>query len=493
MDAAAQLVARGRSTAVVRRASPSSAGPAARTRTPTRGRALADAIGVAEPRRPARRRAAGRRCWRCPARRSTRPPRRRRSCCSAPDLKEELPVLYLRLRHAAEQRKVKIIELAPAATGLTPSRVAQHRASRPGAVGAVAGRARRPRHRRPAARRSGRRRRRAGQPRRVVRGRRGRAARRARRLPGRQGAAGAAPRQRRRRPAARPHARRRRPRRGRHPHRRRRRPHRPARAARRRPAQPTSPTPTWPVGPSPAPAAIIAVDTFLTDSTAAADVVLAAAAYGEKSGTTTNLEGRVTDGRPEGHRSPARRDPDWMIAAELAELLDHVDVADALLVGRGDHRRHRRHRARLRRRDAGRAALRRRTACSPCRPPTPRRSTGRCRRAADRVSYDYRLVLTRKLYDRAVADGALAVARRRSPRRRAAHVNPLDLDRIGVADGDRGPHRVGARAPSCCRVAGDERVPRGSLQVPFNVPGAVDHRHHRRRRAGASTSGWSAC
>ena len=37
-----------------------------------------------------------------------------------PDLKEELPVLYLRLRHAAEQRKVKLLELAPTATGLRP-------------------------------------------------------------------------------------------------------------------------------------------------------------------------------------------------------------------------------------------------------------------------------------------------------------------------------------------------------------------------------------
>ena len=39
---------------------------------------------------------------------------------------------------------------------------------------------------------------------------------------------------------------------------------------------------------------ILAIDTFLTDSVATADVVLAAAAFGEKSGTTTNLEGRVT-------------------------------------------------------------------------------------------------------------------------------------------------------------------------------------------------------
>ncbi len=39
---------------------------------------------------------------------------------------------------------------------------------------------------------------------------------------------------------------------------------------------------------------IIAIDTFLTKSSSPADVVLAAAAYGEKSGTTTNIEGRVT-------------------------------------------------------------------------------------------------------------------------------------------------------------------------------------------------------
>ena len=70
---------------------------------------------------------------------------------------------------------------------------------------------------------------------------------------------------------------------------------------------------------------VIAVDTFLTESSAAADVVLAAAAFGEKSGTTTNLEGRVTRSA---RRSPppGRRGPDWMIAAELAERLGHDDV-----------------------------------------------------------------------------------------------------------------------------------------------------------------------
>ncbi|HEX9259300.1 MAG TPA: NADH-quinone oxidoreductase subunit NuoG, partial [Acidimicrobiales bacterium] len=38
----------------------------------------------------------------------------------AADLKEELPVLYLRLRAAAESRTARIVELAPMATGLTP-------------------------------------------------------------------------------------------------------------------------------------------------------------------------------------------------------------------------------------------------------------------------------------------------------------------------------------------------------------------------------------
>ncbi|NCZ92123.1 MAG: hypothetical protein EBY96_06795, partial [Actinobacteria bacterium] len=37
----------------------------------------------------------------------------------APDLKEELPVLHLRLRDAATKRGVKIIEIAPKASGLT--------------------------------------------------------------------------------------------------------------------------------------------------------------------------------------------------------------------------------------------------------------------------------------------------------------------------------------------------------------------------------------
>ena len=66
---------------------------------------------------------------------------------------------------------------------------------------------------------------------------------------------------------------------------------------------------------------MIAVDAFLTDSSRQADVVLPAAGFAEKPGTTTNLEGRVS--RLDTRRSPRRARPgaDWMIAVELADRL----------------------------------------------------------------------------------------------------------------------------------------------------------------------------
>jgi NADH-quinone oxidoreductase subunit G len=65
---------------------------------------------------------------------------------------------------------------------------------------------------------------------------------------------------------------------------------------------------------------VIAVDTFLTESSRHASVVLAAAGYGEKAGTTTNFEGRVTTlARKVTSHGTSR--PDWMIATELAERL----------------------------------------------------------------------------------------------------------------------------------------------------------------------------
>jgi NADH-quinone oxidoreductase subunit G len=212
---------------------------------------------------------------------------------------------------------------------------------------------------------------------------------------------------------------------------------------------------------------VISVDTFLTDSTASADVVLPAAAYGEKSGSTTNLEGRVTTVEQKVSVAGTAR-PDWMIAVELAELLDHVDLADALTsvdaisatiaatvpAYAGVTR------AALDAAGDGLLAVAPATAAF-----APEIVT-----APERVSYDYRLVLSRKLYDRAVStthSPSLAPLAARG----AAHVHPLDLDRIGVSDGTE-VRIVAAKGTVVLPIEADTRVPRGSLLVPFNVDGA---------------------
>ncbi len=65
---------------------------------------------------------------------------------------------------------------------------------------------------------------------------------------------------------------------------------------------------------------VVAVDTHGNASHAVANVVLPALAYGERSGTTTNLEGRVTTVAAK-VSGPGLARPDWMIATELAGAL----------------------------------------------------------------------------------------------------------------------------------------------------------------------------
>ncbi len=214
---------------------------------------------------------------------------------------------------------------------------------------------------------------------------------------------------------------------------------------------------------------VIAVDTFLTESAAAADVVLAAAAYGEKSGTTTNIESRVTTvGQKVSPAGTSR--PDWMIASELAERLDLVDVADTLVsveeitdsIAASVPAYARVTAAALRAAPDGVLAV----------PPADAAAfPAPVSRAPERISYDYRLVLTRKLYDRAVVT-AHSPALAELAAAAAAHVNPLDLDRIGIAGGTD-VRIVSTRGSVVLPIVPDAGVPRGSLQVPFNVPGST--------------------
>jgi NADH-quinone oxidoreductase subunit G len=65
---------------------------------------------------------------------------------------------------------------------------------------------------------------------------------------------------------------------------------------------------------------VVSIDAFANESTAHADVVLPAAIYTERRGSFTNLEGRVTS-LGQKVTAPADARPDWVIAAELGERL----------------------------------------------------------------------------------------------------------------------------------------------------------------------------
>jgi NADH-quinone oxidoreductase subunit G len=63
---------------------------------------------------------------------------------------------------------------------------------------------------------------------------------------------------------------------------------------------------------------VVSVDTFMTSSTQRADVILPAAMFGEVDGTFLNLEGRISPVRAK-VTAPGQARPDWMIAAEVAQ------------------------------------------------------------------------------------------------------------------------------------------------------------------------------
>ena len=67
---------------------------------------------------------------------------------------------------------------------------------------------------------------------------------------------------------------------------------------------------------------VIAADLFLTESVRQADVVLPAAGFAEVRGTTTNLEGRITT-LAQKVTAPGTAQTDWVIASELARRLGY--------------------------------------------------------------------------------------------------------------------------------------------------------------------------
>ena len=207
---------------------------------------------------------------------------------------------------------------------------------------------------------------------------------------------------------------------------------------------------------------LISIDTMINGSNRNADLVLPAASYGEKNGTTTNLEGRISNVTQKITPRGTSR-PDWMIATELSiamavdigvssleDLSEKLVSTVAAFAPSSDGKS-----------TNGDGVLMARE--------TPVTISGKASKAVDRNAYNYRLVVSRTMYDSAQSTasspslvGIVTDA--------AIFVNPLDLARIGVADGTS--VRVGAEGTNIViAIKAHNGVHRGVAWLPFNHTG----------------------
>ena len=87
----------------------------------------------------------------------------------------------------------------------------------------------------------------------------------------------------------------------------------------------------------------------------------------------------------------------------------------------------------------------------------------------ERNAYDFRLVVSRTMYDEATAT-AQSPSLANLPRGSAVHLHPLDLERVGTTAGTE-VKVIGARATVVFTAVADTTVLRGTAWVPFNNPG----------------------
>jgi NADH-quinone oxidoreductase subunit G len=220
---------------------------------------------------------------------------------------------------------------------------------------------------------------------------------------------------------------------------------------------------------------VVAVDQFLTASSRQADVVLPAAGFAEVAGTSTNLEGRVST-LNQRVTAPGTARADWIIAADLAfqlgadlglESVEQIraeieamapaygGLTDDVLTGD----------------DAVAGVVVPLPAPVVAAPPALVTWTPPAPADAPAVdSYSLRLIATRTLYD----DGVLvqhSPSLAAMPRGTKVAVHPYDFDRLGVPEGSA--VRVSsARTSLVLDLEIDSGVPRGCAAVRFNQPGA---------------------
>jgi NADH-quinone oxidoreductase subunit G len=235
-----------------------------------------------------------------------------------------------------------------------------------------------------------------------------------------------------------------------------------------------------------------------------ANVVLPAAVQHERAGTVTNIEGRVTGVAPK-IVAPGSAWPDVAIAAELAEQFGQSlglfsveqvaktieamtgyptlsalndETSDGFVVGRGDERSPRRpldpmafpgirstETAGL---GAHAGAVDLSEVVSAIAPRGAKFDAVKVGRGVDvplADAYSLRVILSRRLYDNGIAvQGSPALHNLRAVT--TLRLNHFDLNRLGVVTGDV-VNVIGERGTTRLPVALDDGVPRGALDVAF--------------------------
>ena len=213
---------------------------------------------------------------------------------------------------------------------------------------------------------------------------------------------------------------------------------------------------------------VISLDLFVNDSNRGADVILPVAGFAEKEGTVTNLEGRVqkvNQIRP----APGQARPDWAIVDDIATVMDRplglaaaqtinkeiANVAPAYEDVTWDL-------LEWDRRDGVVVPIHGAQAINHI----PVATAG-----AKAPAAAFTLHVARTMYD----DG---VRLRHSPSSRplgpgvVAHINPADAPRIGATEGN--PVRVvTSQGEGQFEVVFDPGTPSGTVYVPFNQAGAA--------------------
>jgi len=192
---------------------------------------------------------------------------------------------------------------------------------------------------------------------------------------------------------------------------------------------------------------VISITGHMNASTVTADVVLPAAVMSEKPGTTTNLEGRVSSVAKKVN-TPGVARADWMIAVELADRLGYdlgvtsVDEISDRLASSG----------------AGLGSV----WSVPFQPNSTEVNV------APKGGYDIDLVVSRVMYDGGVAT-ASSPSLAGLANGRAVAVNPAVLEQLGVSSGDV-VRLVSDQGSAELPVCPDDRLGRETVWAAFGQP-----------------------